>query len=149
MNQVDPNDLEACVVEATYGLFEQVIDTPIERIAPRKVTGPGFKGLVQVPTSPPMTVHVQMPTPLARMAAAKVFNRPDGAISDEDCSDLIGEMTNIVAGSLNGMFADATGLSLPTTHQTDHPVPDGVHQLWFCNQDHAFAVWWDVVPQMN
>ncbi len=50
---------------------------------------------------------------LARLAAARMFGVPAEEVTDEQTSDALGELTNMVGGNLKGLLPGSSSLGLP------------------------------------
>ncbi|MEE4273979.1 MAG: chemotaxis protein CheX [Thermoanaerobaculales bacterium] len=60
---------------------------------------------------------------LVRRAASVMFSRPAEDLSPDDERDVIGELTNVVAGNIKALVTGANSLSLPTIVEgTDYQV---------------------------
>ncbi|MEM6928689.1 MAG: chemotaxis protein CheX [Myxococcota bacterium] len=147
MLQIEIEDLDACVVEATRGLFEQMIGAEPLPASPPLQTPAGYGAVITIGAPSPLRLHIVVPEAVAREVAMAVFAVPDAEVGDAECRDLLGEMVNIVGGSLKGMFDDATSLSLPTTFTTTetYAPPEGSHQYWFAFGGTTFGVWCETV----
>ncbi|MEO0600251.1 MAG: chemotaxis protein CheX [Myxococcota bacterium] len=147
MLQIEIEDLDACVVEATCGLFEQMIGAEPIPAPPPPAAPPGYGAIITIGAPSPLRLHIVMPEAMVREVAMAVFALPDQEIGDPECRDLLGEMVNIVGGSLKGMFDDATSLSLPTTFATTtkYQASDDSHQYWFAFRGATFGVWCETI----
>lgn len=147
MLQIEIEDLDACVYEATRGLFEQMIGAePYPAPAPEE-TPHGYGAIITIGAPEPLRLHIVMPAKIVHEVAEAVFGLPPEQIGDAECRDLLGEMVNIVGGSLKGMFDDATSLSLPTTFVTTakYTPPAESHQYWFNFGVSTFGVWCETI----
>lgn len=51
---------------------------------------------------------------LIRRAAAIMFNQPEDQLNDDDERDVVGELTNVVAGNIKALIPGSNSISLPT-----------------------------------
>lgn len=147
MLQMEIEDLDECVSEATRALFEQMLGTEPREAPPPTETPAGFGAVVTIGAPTPLRLHIVLPSKVVEEVAQYVFGIPREEVGDPECRDLLGEMANIVGGSLKGMFDDATSLSLPTTFATSskYRAPEGARQLWFAVGGETFGVWCEVM----
>ena len=143
MLQVEIEDLDECVIDATRGLFEQMIGAEPHPTAPPDATPVGYGSVITIGAPSPLRLHIVLPSAVVHEVAQAVFDLPPDEVGDAECRDLLGEMANIVGGSLKGMFDDATSLSLPTTFATTakYKPPEGSHVYWFEFGAATFGVW--------
>jgi CheY-specific phosphatase CheX len=69
------------------------------------------------------TVAVYLSTPLARHLAGIMFDCEPEAATPEQVIDTVGEMANMIGGSLKSLLAGRGQLSLPTVIPTSNDVP--------------------------
>jgi chemotaxis protein CheX len=67
-------------------------------------------------------VMLSCPAALARHSAAGVFETPTSEVTSEQMCDVVGELTNILAGNLKALLPESSQLGLP--HVTEE-VGDG------------------------
>jgi len=147
MLQTEIEDLDECVLVATQALFEQMLDCePMPSEAPEH-SPVGWGAIVTIGAPRPIRLHIVMAASTVGAVAQTVFGLTADRVTDADCRDLLGEMANIMGGSLKGMFDDATSLSLPTTFATSkkYHAPAGSQQSWFMVDDTPFGVWCEVI----
>lgn len=51
---------------------------------------------------------------MIRRAAAIMFNLPEGQLNEDDERDVVGELTNVVAGNIKALIPGSNSISLPT-----------------------------------
>jgi len=59
-------------------------------------------------------VMIELPEPLARVAAATMFGLTDDELGDEEVLDSLGELANMIGGNIKGLIEGDCKLSLPT-----------------------------------
>lgn len=59
-------------------------------------------------------IRIECSRALVRRAATIMFDQPEDAISLEDERDVIGELTNVVAGNIKALIPGHNSISLPT-----------------------------------
>jgi chemotaxis protein CheX len=55
-----------------------------------------------------------------RHAASVMFAMQDDEVSDEEISDAIGELINVVGGNIKSLLPGPTEMSLPAVHRNGH-----------------------------
>lgn len=63
------------------------------------------------------SVILSCPTPLARRAAAAMFEIGEEDLEEEEIADAFGELLNIIGGNLKCLLPEPSHLSLPTVSQ--------------------------------
>jgi chemotaxis protein CheX len=58
-------------------------------------------------------VLLTCPTPLARAAAAAMFDLPAEKLTDDEVADAVGELTNMIGGNIKGLLPGPSRLSMP------------------------------------
>ncbi len=81
-----------------------------------------FVGSVQITGERDLVVTISLPRALALKAAAAMLEMDPTEVVDELITDALGEITNMVAGSLKNRVAGGCRLSVPTVIQGDHIV---------------------------
>lgn len=79
-----------------------------------------FIGSVQISGARELAVIIQLPLELARRATAAMLEVEPGEVTDAEVIDAVGELTNLVAGSLKNRIQGGSRLSLPTIVRGDH-----------------------------
>lgn len=107
--------LPADIVTATEDVWLSILN-----LAPRALEeadtepdGPTVAGVVHITGASTGAVTVQVSAPLADRLAARMFRLIDRKPSPEEKVDAIGELTNMVGGSLKGLMDGPSHLSLP------------------------------------
>lgn len=68
-------------------------------------------------------IRVECSRTLVRRAASQMFSLPEDNLTPEDERDVIGELTNVVAGNIKALIHGDNSLSLPTIVEgTDYQV---------------------------
>jgi chemotaxis protein CheX len=86
---------------------------PLGDAAP-DITGPTLTGCVSVSGSWAGSVFLQCGADQAREAAEAMFGAEPGDLSDEEVSDALGELTNMVGGNIKSLLPAPSQLSLPS-----------------------------------
>jgi len=83
-------------------------------------------GPIPAPTSPTLTaaihisgdfhgaIRLECSRNLIRRAAAIMFAVPESGLTEDDERDVVGELTNVVAGNLKALIPGSNSISLPT-----------------------------------
>ena len=68
-------------------------------------------------------IRMECSRALIRRAGAIMFSLPEGELQQEDERDVIGELTNVVAGNIKALIPGSNAVSLPTIIEgTDYQV---------------------------
>jgi chemotaxis protein CheX len=83
-----------------------------------------WTGCVRITGAWEGAVVLRCPASLARHAAGEVFGMGSTAVTVEQIGDLMGELTNIIAGNFKALLPEVSHLSLPAvTECTDDASP--------------------------
>lgn len=91
------------------------------------------------------TVALHYPIPLARKAAACMFDQTPETITQDQIQSIMNELGNMTAGNIKGLMEDPCHLSLPTLmSEKDYPLDfcqsDVASQYVFQCMDSNFAI---------
>lgn len=68
-------------------------------------------------------VHLECSRALIRRVTAKMFSLPEDQLTEDDDRDVLGELTNVVAGNIKALIPGSNTLSLPTIIEgTDYTI---------------------------
>jgi CheY-like chemotaxis protein len=119
-NEVEP-DIKAIVDDAVISAFEAVLQFQMKESI---TDGPPFNrseqiiGMVGIAGPTQGTICLRTDSGFAQLATAAMLGLPPGEVfSDADVNDVIGELTNIIAGKIKGHLKrdnQISNLSLPT-----------------------------------
>lgn len=103
------------IVEATEEVFSSVLDLDIQPTSSQLVScvAPTITGLVNISGSFVGAVTVCCSLSMAKTAAAAVFSYAPEEAPAEDVRDVMGELANMVGGSIKALLPGSCGLSLP------------------------------------
>jgi chemotaxis protein CheX len=101
------------LVEVVDDVLATFVGSLVEEPQPSDVVLP-VTAFVQVTGTWTGTVLVSCSEQLAHTTAAAMFDQPSGALAHEDVSDALGEVANMVGGSIKALMPEPSGLSLPT-----------------------------------
>jgi len=106
-------------------VWAAMLGVEVEPSDPTAHAGEGcpMTGCVQIMGAWEGAVVLTCPAPLVRRAAAGVFGIGPAEVTQELARDLLGELTNMVAGNLKALLPEVSHLSLPAvTDGTDYDV---------------------------
>ncbi|MGC4082688.1 MAG: chemotaxis protein CheX [Vicinamibacterales bacterium] len=117
-------------------------------VTPRRAAagnGPTLAGIVQITGAWKGAVTVQVPAPLAERLAATMFMRRTGRPTAEEQIDALGEITNMIGGSVKGLIEGRCHLSLPAViagsgYEVRIPGGRTVNEVAFTCDGHGFVV---------
>lgn len=114
------------IIEVTNVVWESMLGielAPCGDDVPEPVPGPFLTGCVLINGAFEGGVTIQMPLPTARYLAGLMFGMETDDVSDEETTDAIGELANMVGGNLKALVAQPSKISLPSvTEGTDYRV---------------------------
>lgn len=101
-------------------------------------------GCVQIAGEWQGTVTLYAPKELGKKVAANMFSIDETEIDDQQTQDVIGELTNIIAGNIKAILPAPCSISLPSVATTDHdlyhPGSETVTAVNFDCEGHPFLV---------
>jgi len=59
-------------------------------------------------------IRLECSRALIRRAASIMFNLPEDQLSEDDERDVVGELTNVIAGNIKALIPGSSSISLPT-----------------------------------
>jgi chemotaxis protein CheX len=95
------------------------------KIGPAPSTPTGMSGAVSITGDWNGHVVVECSMAAARLATSAMVGTDVSEVSDEDVSDVLGELANVIGGGVKGLLASACALSLP--HVVTSP---GARRAW-------------------
>lgn len=101
------------LVEVVDDVLETFVGFIIDEPQPSGTALP-VTAFVQVTGTWTGSVLVSCSEELAASAAAAMFDRPREDLEHEDITDALGEVANMVGGSIKALMPEPSGLSLPT-----------------------------------
>ena len=112
---VEPETLHE-VVDSVWSAMLGLSLTPSAN--PYTPNGHGrMSGTVTITGSWEAAVKIDLPVPVAREAAAVMFDMTDDELGDEEVLDALGELVNMIGGNIKGLAEGESKLSLPTVAQ--------------------------------
>lgn len=98
----------------------EVTPSDVDSVAPRSET---LTAAIHISGDFRGSVLLECSRTLVRRAAAIMFGLPEDRLTSDDERDVIGELTNVVAGNIKALFPGENALSLPTIVEgTDYRV---------------------------
>ncbi len=110
--RVRPQDL----TEIARSLFDTMLGLPFEDECPTGCSDSGdqLDAHISVSGCWSAEIHVRAPEELARQIACVMFKLSDGELTDADVRDALGEVANVIGGSVKGIVDCDCDLTLPT-----------------------------------
>ncbi len=108
--------LEECLTEVGENIWSQTLGVSLTPRADTNLRVPGamIQGQVQVTGQWQGTLVLQCSLQAARRAAGVMFDRQEDDLTQEDIHDTVGELANMIGGTVKSMVADdGCFLSLP------------------------------------
>ncbi|MFT5441724.1 MAG: chemotaxis protein CheX [Myxococcota bacterium] len=112
------NFLENEITEFVECIWDTTLRFPISRsevVGPCGIDAkePFYTGIVQITGAWSGTVVLQLDESVATMAAAAMLGLPLVQIEVEEAEDVLGELANMVAGSIKALLPGPSSLTLP------------------------------------
>jgi CheY-specific phosphatase CheX len=108
--------LEQEIVSLTQYIWGATLNleaTPDEAPRPTMPGGRTLDGVINITGAWAGALVLQVPEPVARRAAAVMFELAEAAATLEDMQDAVGELTNMTGGNVKALFDGQCQLSLP------------------------------------
>jgi len=117
--RVRPSDL----AEIARSLFDTMLGLPFEDECPTGCSDSSrqLEAHISVKGCWSAEILVRAPEELARRIACVMFTLDDGELTDDDVRDALGEVANVIGGSVKGIVDCDCDLTLPTVE----PAPAG------------------------
>lgn len=124
-----PAGLEAltAVVRDVWSAY--LSDLDVDPAPAEDPTPPGLTGTVTVAGAWEGRIELTCSPAAARAAAATMLLSDDGALTDRDVHDALGELTNIVGGNMKSLVPSPSRLSVPEVGTADLPRQAGRARL--------------------
>lgn len=113
------------IIEVTNVVWESMLGIELYPTdeEPAPVVGPFLTGCVLINGAFEGGVTLQFPKDTARHLAGLMFGMETDDVTDEEITDAIGELANMVGGNLKSLVAQPSKISLPSvTEGTDYRV---------------------------
>ncbi len=132
-----------------YALVEEIWDSVLQmEVTPTGVGGGGdatLSAFIHIHGAWEGSVVVQASADLAQQVAAVMFAMDVDELSPEDTSDALGEVVNMLGGSIKSMVEGDASLSLPLVIGGAHytvaiPGSTALHEVWFACQSQPLVV---------
>ncbi|WP_040158120.1 chemotaxis protein CheX [Mobilicoccus massiliensis] len=142
------DDVAAIVNEVWSSMLGLPVDA-VDLEAPKQIDGPAMSGSVAVNGATDCLICVEMGQDAARLFGATMFGLAEDEASDDDISDAIGELTNMVGGNIKSLLPEPSALSLPVVAQGVSPtlkVPSAkklLHSLYMCGDRPILVTVWN------
>ena len=109
-------DYSAALAEITETVFQSMLGFPIDLSASAgaPATPSSLIGAVEIGGAFEGAVTVECSADFARKAAAVMFSIAEADVDSAEMADMLGELTNMIAGNLKALVGGGCQLSLPT-----------------------------------
>jgi CheY-specific phosphatase CheX len=118
-------DFDDAITRTVLTMWDSVLQTPIERadgVAAPETGASVLVGCVYLAGPIGGVVTLACPLSLAQQSAGRMFHLSTPDVTLADAHDALGELVNIVGGSLKALLPEGHTLSLPTIVEgSDHP----------------------------
>lgn len=142
------DDVAAIVNEVWSSMLGLPVD-PLDIENPPQIEGPAVSGSVGVNGATDCLICVEMSSDAARLFGATMFGLSEEEASEDDISDAIGELTNMVGGNIKSLLPEPSALSLPVVAQGTSPtlkVPSAtklIHSTYICGDKPIVVTVWN------
>ncbi|WP_168582430.1 chemotaxis protein CheX [Gephyromycinifex aptenodytis] len=142
------------VAQIVNEVWSSMLGLPVEALAletPPTIDGGAVAGSVGVSGATECLICVEMSADAARLFGATMFGLDEADASNDDISDAIGELTNMVGGNIKSLLPEPSSLSLPVVAQGTSPtlkVPSAKKMLdatYMCGEYPLIVTVWNRV----
>lgn len=147
------NDDVVAIVNEVWSSMLGLPVEPLDLEERPKIEGPAVSGSVGVSGATDCLICVEMDAAAARQFGATMFGLAEDEASDDDISDAVGELTNMVGGNIKSLLPEPSSLSLPVVAQGNSPtlkVPSAKKLLdstYVCGEHLLAVTVWNRVSQ--
>jgi len=136
------------IVEVVATAWETMLELQVETIAaPEHDFDPVSGGSIRLGGPVPLSLLIEFDRGMADHAARRFFDIQEGEPSEDDITDAISELINIIGGNILGLFGPSPGLGLPEVPSQTHPEATGSDlRATFRAEDKAFRIELSVIP---
>lgn len=100
--------------QITESVWLATLDLPLDREPVAFSDGERLTGCVVISGGWHGAVTVEVSEPLARRAAARMFDVPEEELDAEEVRDALGELTNMTGGNIKTLLGGVSQLSIPS-----------------------------------
>lgn len=140
------------VAQIVNEVWSSMLGLPVDLldVEPRpKIVGDAVSGSVAVSGATDCLICVEMSSEAAQVFGATMFGMEVGEASEDDVSDAIGELTNMVGGNVKSLLPEPSSLSLPVVAEGKSPtlkVPSATKLLdavYICDEHPLVVTVWN------
>jgi chemotaxis protein CheX len=102
------------IVDIVTDVWSSFLGMELAQVAPDALSGPTATGCVHISGEWSGSVFVQCSETHARLAAEAMFMAEPGSLGDDEVSDALGELTNMVGGNVKSLLPEPSRLSIPS-----------------------------------
>ena len=127
-----------------WSTFLNMKVSPTEKPFKPQGTGNTLAGCVQITGEWQGSVTLYAPKEIGRKVAATMYSLDESQVDDQQMQDVVGEITNILAGNIKSILPAPCSISLPCVAVTDfnlhHPGSQMLSTVNFECEGHTFLV---------
>lgn len=101
-------------------------------------------GLIHVHGQQEASINIKVNEALAQEIASMMFGIPASDLADEEITDALGEITNMLGGSVKAYLPGESTLTLPTvitgSYRVNTPGTITTNSVWMTNNDQPILV---------
>ncbi len=102
------------IAEITRDVWSSFLSMELELGPPAPLSGATSTGCVHISGEWNGTVFVQCSVEHASAAAEAMFMAEPGTLGDDEVSDALGELTNMIGGNIKSLLPEPSKLSIPS-----------------------------------
>ena len=107
--EIAPEELAQIVAD----VLSAFLDVPVTEAAPASEAVSGLTGVVRISGAFAGAVTCSVPRHFAAFCAARMLGVADADVREEDLTDTLGEVTNMISGLVKALLPEPSALSLP------------------------------------
>ncbi|WP_336249052.1 chemotaxis protein CheX [Stomatohabitans albus] len=132
------------IVEIVDTIWASFFEGDVDPGDPAEFSAQTRTGLIHVHGQDEATINIKVNEELAQMIASMMFGIPAEELADDEITDALGEITNMLGGSVKAYLTGDANLSLPTVitgaYRVNSPGTITTNTVWMWNNDQPILV---------
>lgn len=132
------------IVEIVDTIWASFFDSEVHSAESGEFTNQTRTGLIHVHGLSEATINIKVNDELAQEIASMMFGIPPAELADDEITDALGEITNMLGGSIKAYLPGDANLSLPTVitgaYRVNSPGTVTANSVWMTNNDQPILV---------
>lgn len=127
------------IVEIMDTIWASFFESEVFASEPTEFSTHTRSGVIHVNGERETSINIKVDEDLAQHIASMMFGIEPADLSDEEITDALGEITNMLGGSVKAYLTGEASLSLPTvitgTYRVMNPGTVTTNTVWMTNND--------------